>query len=170
VGEYEHPGYGELEVNLHSNQLVAVFNAMKIPLEHWHYDVFNAVENATDEIMANKKFNFATDVNGNISSVAVRFDDKAKEIMLTRKVDPRLSDTNYLARFVGEYDLSGHVLKVSLAGGGLRLDIPGERHTSLCPISTVDSPSRNRARSASNSRLTKKTKPPPPCSSGPKAW
>jgi len=76
---------------------------------------------------------FATDVNGNISSVAVRFDDKAKEIMLTRKVDPRLSDTNYLARFVGEYDLSGHVLKVSLAGGGLRLDIPGERQYQLVP-------------------------------------
>jgi len=61
------------------------------------------------------------------------FDDKAKEIMFARKVDPRLSDTNYLARFVGEYDLSGHVLKVSLAGGGLRLDIPGERQYQLVP-------------------------------------
>jgi CubicO group peptidase (beta-lactamase class C family) len=133
VGQYEHPGYGVVEVNLHGNRLISVFNAMKIPLEHWHYDVFNAVEDATDEILSNKKFNFATDVNGNISSVAVRFDDGANEIIFSKKVDPRLSDPNYLARFVGEYDISGHMMKVSLVGGGLRLDIPGERQFQLVP-------------------------------------
>jgi CubicO group peptidase (beta-lactamase class C family) len=133
VGTYEHPGYGELAVNLRSNEFVAVINAMSIPLEHWHYDVFNAVENGADEIVANKKFNFATDENGNISSVALRFDGAAKEILFTKKVDPRLSDTNYIARFVGEYDLSGYSMNVSLSGDNLRLDIPGERQYQLVP-------------------------------------
>jgi hypothetical protein len=48
-------------------------------------------------------------------------------------MDSRLSDTNYLARFVGNFDLSGFTMTVSLGGNGLILTIKGEPTHQLVP-------------------------------------
>ena len=41
--------------------------------------------------------------------------------------------TAYLGRFVGDYELSGHVITVSLRGNALRLTVPGAPPYQLVP-------------------------------------
>jgi CubicO group peptidase (beta-lactamase class C family) len=133
AGEFDHPGYGVLKITSPDEKLEAVFNDMTAPLEHWHYDVFNAIAGPSDDILENRKFNFLTDVDGNVSSVAVTLESAVDPIQFKRKIDSRLFDTNYLARFVAQFDYSGHTLTVSLAGGGLKLTVPGEPEHTLVP-------------------------------------
>jgi len=126
AGEYEHPGYGVLKIDHKDDKLEAQFNGMNAPLEHWHYDVFNSIEGLTDRILENEKFNFLTDTDGSVSTVAVQFESAVDAIQFKRKSDSRLFDTNYLARFVGEFEYSGHTMTVSMGGNGLVLTIKGE--------------------------------------------
>jgi len=133
TGEYDNPGYGLVRIGQSSDQLLATFNTTTTPLEHWHYDIFKAPERDGDEALANTKFNFQTDLDGNISTVAVQLAPQVKEIVFTRKPDSTLSDTNYIVRFAGKYDLSGHNLTIGLKGARLTVDIPGERQYQLVP-------------------------------------
>jgi CubicO group peptidase (beta-lactamase class C family) len=132
-GEYENAGYGVLRVKYEDEKLEAVFNGMNSPLEHWHYEVFNAMEGPSEKIMENKKFNFLTDVDGNVALVAVKLESAVKDILFEKKLDARLFDTNYLARLVGQFDFSGHTLTISLAGNGLKIMVSGEPQHDLIP-------------------------------------
>src|SRR5207248_5464013 len=42
-GDYSHPGYGTISIKLGGDQLKAVFNHMEMPLKHYHYDIFEMV-------------------------------------------------------------------------------------------------------------------------------
>jgi CubicO group peptidase (beta-lactamase class C family) len=133
TGEYDHPGYGIIRIGQDSDRLLATFNTTTTPLEHWHYDIFNAPERDGDEALANTRFNFQTDLDGNISTVAIQLAPQVKEIVFTKKPNSTLSDTNYIVRFTGKYDLSGHKLTIGLKGALLTLDIPGEPQYQLVP-------------------------------------
>jgi hypothetical protein len=133
AGDYEHPGYGLLKVERRSQELQATFNQITTPLEHWHYDVFNAGVGATDDALQNMKFNFQTDLNGNVAAVSVPLAPQVKEIIFAKKPDARLSDPTYLGRLVGDYELSGYILTVSLQGRALTLSAPGEPLHQLVP-------------------------------------
>jgi CubicO group peptidase (beta-lactamase class C family) len=133
AGEFEHPGYGLLRISSRGEKLEALFNGMTAPLEHWHYDVFNATAGPSGDILENRKFNFLTDVDGNVSTVAVILESAVDPIQFKRKIDSRLFDTNYLARFVAQFDYSGNTLTISLAGDALKLTIPGEPEHTLVP-------------------------------------
>jgi CubicO group peptidase (beta-lactamase class C family) len=133
AGEFEHAGYGVLQINVRGEQLEAIFNGMTAALEHWHFDVFNAMEGPSDKILENRKFNFLTDIDGNVATVAVNLESAVEPIQFKRKIDSRLFDTNYLARFVGQFDYAGHTLTISLAGAGLKLTTPGEPPHELLP-------------------------------------
>jgi CubicO group peptidase (beta-lactamase class C family) len=133
AGEFEDAGYGVLQIRLRDDSLEAAFNGMTAPLEHWHYDVFNSIEGPSDKILENRKFNFLTDVDGNVATVAVNLESAVEPIQFKRKVDSRLFDTNYLVRFVGQFDYAGFTLTISLAGAGLNLTVPGEPQHQLVP-------------------------------------
>ena len=132
AGEYEHQGYGRLRIN-HDEKLDVLFNGMSAALEHWHYDVFNCAEGSSDDFLANHKFNFATDNDGTVASVAVNFESAVDPILFKRQINRSLFDTNYLSRFVGQFELSGFTLNISVAGTGLKLAIPGEPQYELIP-------------------------------------
>jgi hypothetical protein len=132
-GQFEHPAYGPLQIKFRDDKLEGIFNGMNAVLEHWHYDVFNAMEGPSDDFLADHKFIFATDLDGYIASVAVNLESAVEPIVFKRQIDSRLSDTNYLARFVGEFEYAGHTLTISLAGAGLRLTIPKEPQHELVP-------------------------------------
>ena len=51
AGEYFHPGYGPLKVELQGDKLTVTYNGMTAPLGHWHYDIFTALE-TQDEVLA----------------------------------------------------------------------------------------------------------------------
>jgi CubicO group peptidase (beta-lactamase class C family) len=77
VGRYNHKGYGDLFVTLGSDGVLqASYNAMPMALPHWHYDVFNAAPlRGEDSDLADIKFAFTSDVNGQISAVSAKMDE-----------------------------------------------------------------------------------------------
>jgi CubicO group peptidase (beta-lactamase class C family) len=133
AGEYEHPGYGVLKVALRNNQLEATFNAIPVPLEHWHYETFNGMKDPKDPTFENMRFLFQTDVKGNVASLAVAFEPSVKDIVFAKKPDARYFDAKYLERFAGVYDLSGQQVTISVKGNGLVVAIPGAPEFHLVP-------------------------------------
>jgi len=132
AGDYFHPGYGALRIERQGDGLAVVYNGMSAPLGHWHYDVFTALE-AKDEVLADVKFNFTTDVDGNIASVAVPIEPVVNAVAFTKKPDARLSDPVYLQRFLGEYVLAGMTVRIYLKGSALVMSVPGQPEYTLVP-------------------------------------
>jgi CubicO group peptidase (beta-lactamase class C family) len=132
AGDYWHPGYGSLKVEIKGTQLVFTYNAITTPLEHWHYDTFNGLK-TDDPTFQNMKLSFRTDVNGNVAAVAVPFEPMLDEIVFAKKPEARLSDPAYIIKVVGKYDLRGQTITVSARGDGLTVVIPGQPIFDLLP-------------------------------------
>jgi CubicO group peptidase (beta-lactamase class C family) len=133
AGEYEHPGYGTLSVVRQGEALALSFNRIETPLEHWHYEVWNAAKGAADPALEDLKFRFEGDVLGNVARLAAQFEPAVDEIIFAKKPDARLLDPAYLGRFVGTYQLAAQVLTVSLQGDTLTLSLPGAPLLHLVP-------------------------------------
>jgi CubicO group peptidase (beta-lactamase class C family) len=118
AGDYEHPGYGELRVELKDGKLVAVINGIEATLEHWHYEVFNAPKADNDPALAdiNWKLQFQTNLKGDVDAVSAPLEPTVKPILFTRRPDKKLSDPHYLERFEGQYELAGQTATIRLQG------------------------------------------------------
>lgn len=80
TGDFEHPGYGILAIEIHDNRLTATHNSNIYKLEHYHYDIF-----AEYELFEQPKLlSFLTDTKGNISRLTVSLEPTVKEILFTR--------------------------------------------------------------------------------------
>jgi hypothetical protein len=103
AGDYEHPGYGSLKMELRNGRLVSVYNGIEFTLEHWHFEVFNASKADNDLAMddLNWKLSFQTSLKGYVDAVAVPLEPKVKPIVFTKRPDKKLSDPEYLKRFAG---------------------------------------------------------------------
>ena len=132
AGEYTHPGYGDLKVEVAANRLVFTYNGITNPLEHWHYETFNGLK-ADDPTFTDFKLTFGTDLNGRVASLAGVFDAAVDDIVFRKKPEARLSDPAYLKQFVGSYDLSGQTVVVSLKGSVLTGALPGQPEIELVP-------------------------------------
>ncbi len=132
AGEYTHPGYGDLKVEVEEGRLVFTYNGITNPLEHWHYETFNGVK-ADDPTFTDFKLTFLTDLNGRVASLAGVFDAAVDEIVFRKKPEARLSDPEYLKRFAGSYDLAGQKVVVSLKGNVLAASLPGQPELELVP-------------------------------------
>jgi len=131
AGEYEHPGYGIIKIDLREGKLNFAYNNIEAPLEHWHFEVFRALKNPKDPEFEDQKVQFLTNVNGYVDGVAVPFEPSLKPIVFSMRPDARLSDPDYLKRFTGEYELAGRTLGVRLKGNSLVLDEHGAQTVSL---------------------------------------
>ncbi|MCW5852762.1 MAG: serine hydrolase [Anaerolineae bacterium] len=131
LGDYEHPGYGVISIQPVDHGLQMVLNdKFTFPLEHYHYDYFEAYFEEFDE-----KFNlsFLTDLKGNIVQLVTQMQPGVKPIVFDRMPDKRLKDHTFLAQFEGLYDLLGSILLVALKGDTLTATIQGQREYSLIP-------------------------------------
>src|SRR5581483_7193273 len=137
VGDYEHPGYGELKVTLNGDHLEATYNKITTPLEHWHYDTFNGGK-GEDPTFQEMKYTFQTDSSGFVSAISAAFEPAVKDIVFAKKPDGRLFDSAYLAKFTGEYLLTGQTFKVGSKGNALVLNIPGQPQLDLVPSLSGD--------------------------------
>jgi CubicO group peptidase (beta-lactamase class C family) len=133
AGDYEHPGYGPLEVAVAGDRLEITYNGIAAPLEHWHYEVWNGKEGAKDPTFDNMKFLFQGDLKGNVAAVAAPFEPQVKDVVFTKKPDARLFDPAYLARYTGEYELAGQTATVGLTGNTLTISLPGQPTYHLVP-------------------------------------
>lgn len=134
AGQYENPGYSPLEIEVTDNRLTLIYNHLETPLEHWHYETWNAVKGGDHPAFEDLKLLFETDVAGNVVAVKTPFEPTLKDgVTFTKKPDARLFDAGYLARFVGDYELNGDVASIQLAGNVLTLNIPGQPQFHLVP-------------------------------------
>jgi CubicO group peptidase (beta-lactamase class C family) len=114
AGEYEHGGYGLVSVEHNeSGALRATYNGFNGVLEHFHFDVFQVLPNPTD-VLGGLKFQFLTDVEGDVAGLRVALDLSAPPIEFVRRPDRALRDPEVLRRFVGEYRLGESRLIVAL--------------------------------------------------------
>ncbi len=135
AGDYEHPGYGPLKIEVHDGHLVITYNGIRASLEHWHFEVFDAPRADNDPALAelNLKFQFQTNVKGYVNAVAVPLEPSVKPIVFLKRPEKKLSDPAYLARFEGEYELAGRPVTVHLQGHTLFFEQQGARPMELVP-------------------------------------
>ncbi len=133
AGEYEHPGYGLARIRLDGDRLTLVFNDIVTPLEHWHYDVFNGLENKDDPTFENLRVQFLSNLKGDIDRLNLPLEPMLGPITFTRNPDAQLSDAAYLQQFIGVYELATQELAVGLQGNTLTLSVPGQPIYELVP-------------------------------------
>jgi CubicO group peptidase (beta-lactamase class C family) len=82
VGDYEHPGYGTLNVTMRGQKLRASYNDAAGPLRHYHYDVF-----ACDALFMRPRtrFSFQSDDQGRIDRVSIPVQDGVAPIVFRRR-------------------------------------------------------------------------------------
>jgi hypothetical protein len=132
VGDYNHPGYGDLKVTLANGKLAFTYNGIVTPLEHWHYETFNGLR-GTDPTFEDFKLLFRTDVNGRVSALEAQMEATLDAIVFEKKPAARLFDPAYLQKFTGCYSLLDQVFTVSLKGNELKLVVPGAPELDMVP-------------------------------------
>ncbi len=128
AGEYEHPAYGLLKVELKDGALAMDFHKIRLPLAHFHYDRF---ETPNDETYGRTAINFQSNPQGDVDKAVVSLDEA--EVTFVRKPATLSSET--LARLAGSYELpNGVKFQVVLKESGtLWLAIPGNTEQELVP-------------------------------------
>jgi len=131
AGEFEHPGYGLINITLENKKLHAKFNNFSSPLEHWHYDVFRISEDIFDGM----KITFYGNEKGDSDHFAIPLEPAVDPIVFDRKPSSKMADPEFLAQFVGEYELeSGPVITVAMKGEhALTVTVPGQPTYDLVP-------------------------------------
>lgn len=133
AGTYEHPGYGRIDVKLAGDQLEGTFNGVSSLLEHFHYDVFQAREDPLNPFSGAKVI-FLYNKKGEIDRLLVPLEPNVDDIIFTRVPDESMREQAFLEPFVGEYELGGTALTVSLKGDDtLVLTVPGQPSYELVP-------------------------------------
>jgi len=133
AGNYEHPGYGVISVEVDGEQLRANYTSFSATLEHVHYDVFEAPENP---VVAFSGFQvvFRYNKRGEITELLAPMEPSVEDIVFTRVADETMRERAFLEPFVGEYELGETVLAVSLKGDDkLALSVPGQPTYELVP-------------------------------------
>ena len=134
AGEYEHPGYGIVKVDrLAGDKLQVTYNRIVTPLEHWHYDVFNGLENPDDPTFQDMKYHFRGDLAGNIAALEASFEPRVDPIVFKKRPDPKLSDPQHLQQFLGDYALGPQPVSLSLRGTKLVLTVGNQPPYELLP-------------------------------------
>jgi len=123
AGTYEDPAYGIMVITNKNDNLSFTFNNTTLPLYHYHYDRFVSPD---DEIDGKWSLIFSADAQGSIQQVKVSLDEK--EVVFTKKADPRLKDPNFLKNLVGQYELNGNTTDIVFANNELMLNTSPPQH------------------------------------------
>lgn len=132
-GDYEHPAYGVVTISLRDDKLYGELHGTGGTLEHWHYDVFKI---AFDDIPGEQSMlvSFFSNSKGDIERLTCPLEPMVDEIEFARLPDSRLRDPEYLQRFLGEYELMGEQLTITMKGDGtLVITVPGQPPYDLEP-------------------------------------
>jgi CubicO group peptidase (beta-lactamase class C family) len=132
AGEYQNPGYGILKVALQGDALELSLNQLgPFPLEHYHYDIFQVPEDS-DSVAAGEKFQFEMSKKGEIDSIAAALEPALGEDIIFTRAPEKIS-TDVLQKLAGDYLLADQTVTFAVAGGVLRLTVPGQPVYELIP-------------------------------------
>lgn len=113
VGVYHNPGYGELSVNVQNDHLVCTYNKHEIPLNHWHYDVFEVSDSCDLYFLRGIKMNFQGNPKGNIHSLSIPFEPMVADIKFIKEKKKRTSEITSLEKYIGDYSYYGFSFTIS---------------------------------------------------------
>lgn len=133
LGTYFHPGYGKLEIAMNRNHLEVCYNKMNLPLNHWHYDVFEVTKEGNVPVLEGLKFTFSENVHGDIDSVSVLFEPKVDEILFKKLKSKKFFSNDYLNRFAGDYSYHGFIFSIIRDGEKLTVKAMGQPPFDLIP-------------------------------------
>ncbi len=128
VGDFDHPAYGQLKIELKDNQLQFDFHKIKFPMTHFHYDRFDTPD---DERDGKWSVNFQTNPQGEIDKATMSLDEA--EVTFTRR--PPTIDAATAQRLTGTYENpgGGRFQVVVKPGLGLYIVSPGSPDQKLIP-------------------------------------
>jgi CubicO group peptidase (beta-lactamase class C family) len=122
AGEYEHPGYGRMSIAHADGTLQWDYRGLAAALAHRHYDTFELPE-APERLLPDRlPITFATDREGNITSLSAPFEPAVKDIVFVRKPAGECMEPTFRNACVGAFVQAGmtHVVG-QVANGELTL-------------------------------------------------
>jgi len=119
TGSYTNKGYGNFGISVENDSLFAKLKLLKLYLKHYHYDVFEPFEvsktgiDTTETLPIPIRFNFITNGSGDISEVKIKIEPALDHDIIFKRT-PKIIDVSKetLAKYVGEYEVSGMSIKV----------------------------------------------------------
>jgi len=137
VGEYEHPAYGTMKIELEGDHLISTLHGISSRLEHWHYDVFNLAEDAQELLIVRHgiKFTFHTNSSGEIEGISAPLELKTADIPFKKKPDSKHFNAAFFTPYIGQYEIYGVAIDIVLRDGSLVALIPGQANYELEPLS-----------------------------------
>jgi len=102
-----------------------------VPLQHYHYDIFQVPDDAEDSAAAGQRFQFNMNKQGDIETVSSALEQALGEDIVFRRI-AKLSPED-LQPIVGDYVLGELTATVTLTDGTLRLALPGQPQYDLLP-------------------------------------
>lgn len=134
AGSYTNAGYGTINVINRGDSLFAYFPNDSAWLRHYHYDVFSLVGydkdthqiDTTDD--ATFRFTFQFGENGEMQSFSIPAEGSLKPIEFAYKPAVRKVTVDELAKYVGEYELSGMTVQVTVLNSVLHVNVPGQKN------------------------------------------
>lgn len=141
-GTYNNPGYGNFVVHTKADSLFAQAGVFRLWLRHRHYDMFDpyAVNRTSGAIDTSSgpqpiKFQFATNMSGDIDALTVPFEAELKPMVFTKQLKAVAVAANDLKKYVGDYNLQGATVKVYLKNGAtLFAVVPNQPEYELIPV------------------------------------
>jgi hypothetical protein len=103
AGNYDHSGYGRIRISVDNDRLVLGYNRFKTPLDHWHYEVFQAPADRQNELEL-MRVQFQTNLSGDIASLTTPIEPNVDPISFTRQPPDEMRERAFLEKLVGEYD------------------------------------------------------------------
>lgn len=131
TGEFEHPGYGTVQISLDQERLAATLHGLQYLLEHKTYDHFTG----TAKFVETQKFScsFVCNPLGEISEFHLSIEPQLPPIVFKRKVSNELIAADYLKKFVGNFECSLFSMEISLKKGLLTATVPGQPSCEMKP-------------------------------------
>lgn len=138
TGIFKNDGYGAITIFQDKDTLKGTYNGLHFKIKHYHYDYFNfsfaADEADIDEENAMKGL-FTINVKGEIEALKLPLESSVDEILFKKElvtIDVKKED---LEKLVGEYELSGTTIKISIKGEKtLMMFVPGQPEYELVPV------------------------------------
>jgi CubicO group peptidase (beta-lactamase class C family) len=136
IGEYDHPGYGRVKVELKEGKLTASYNDITSVLAHWHYDVFSIVEDSEDLLVSREgtKFTFRNNLNGDVEELLIPFEPKTDDIVFKKVPDEQFSNLGYFRQFLGLYEIYNITVEIMIRDRTLVAIVPGQPIFELVPL------------------------------------
>jgi CubicO group peptidase (beta-lactamase class C family) len=115
TGDYTHPGYGTIDIQLERDSLFAITPYQKVWLKHFHYNIFSLVGMENGKVdtttVSPMQFNFRINNMGEIASLSFKAEPAVDAIEFKRKPKEIAVNKETLEKYTGDYDLGGQVSK-----------------------------------------------------------